>query len=61
MTARLRPAEEGSGNDSEGLGDLPQMQKKLFPIGRDTVIRNLTYMCKQCKELFQVNTESQEP
>ena len=39
----------------------PKCGKKLFPINKDAIVKNLEYQCKVCKEIFKVNIESQEP
>ena len=33
----------------------PRCKRKLFPVQPETVIKNLTYICKHCKHQFQVN------
>lgn len=33
----------------------PYCHKALFPITRDTVIRNLVYRCKACKNDIQID------
>lgn len=35
----------------------PKCGRKLFPVGTSTLIRNLFYQCKHCKEKFHINIE----
>lgn len=34
----------------------PKCGKKLFPVNKEAVIKNLNFVCKRCKEEFKVNT-----
>ena len=33
----------------------PKCHRRLFPVGSQTVIRNLVFRCRHCKEEFEVN------
>lgn len=33
----------------------PRCKKKLFPVDTNTVMRNLRWRCKRCKEEFTIN------
>ncbi len=35
----------------------PKCRRKLFPVGESTLVKNLFYQCKHCKEKFNVNIE----
>lgn len=38
----------------------PYCGKKLFPIGKNTVIKNWIYLCRKCGKRFPINIESRE-